>query len=90
MAVGGSPRETAKAISDGFLNLTVTNLRKFNTPDKLRTLLSSVTVLEREVRGEIIGDDDFEVARKKHFRLGNLRKARLVINGFIKSRRIKL
>lgn len=90
MALGGSPKETAKAVADGYLNLTVSNLRKYGTSDNLRGLLNSLTVMEREVRNEIIADDDFDATRKKHFRMGNIRKAKMVIQNFAKSRRIPL
>ncbi|MDP8222017.1 MAG: hypothetical protein P9L99_01540 [Candidatus Lernaella stagnicola] len=90
MAFGGSPREMAKAVADGYMNFTSANLRRFKTPEKLREVLNFLTVMEREVRNEIIADDDFDGTRKKHFRLGNLRKAKMVIQGFAKSRRIQL
>jgi hypothetical protein len=90
VALGSSPKETAKAIAEGFLSLNVANLRKFGTSDQLRTMLTNLIIIERAVRNEPVADDDFDGTRKKHFRLGNIRKARLVIQGFAKSRRIPL
>lgn len=90
MGIGSSPKEFIKAVCDGYANVTVITLRKWGTSEKLRSLLSEVSVLERTTRNEIIPDDDFEATRKKHFRLGNLRKARNVIMNFAKTRRIHL
>lgn len=90
MGIASSTRELVKAVADGFYMLNITNLRKMGTSDQLRALLVSITTLEREFRNEVVSEDDFEAVRKKHFRLGNLRKARLVIQGFAKSRRIPL
>lgn len=90
MGVGGSPKELAKAIADGFYQLNITNLKKFGTSDQLRSLLNNLMNLEREFRNEVISEDDFDGTRKKHFRLGNIKKARLVIHGFAKSHRLAL
>jgi hypothetical protein len=86
----GSIKEVARAIADGFLMLTVTNLKKYQTPEQLRDLLNNLNIVERETRNEIVDEEDFEATRKKHFRLGNLRKAKLVVQNFAKSRRIPL
>jgi len=90
VGIGSSPKEVIKAVCDGFLSLTVFNLKPYSTSDRLRLLLQEIIILERTVRNEIIQEDDFEAGRKKQFRLGNLRKARLIIEGFAKSRRIPL
>jgi hypothetical protein len=90
VGASGSPKEFAKAVGDGFVMLTVTSLRKFGTSEQLRELLVNIATVERETRNEVLEEDDFEGNRKKHFRLGNLRKARLIIQGFAKSRRIPL
>lgn len=90
MGVGGSPKEMAKAIADGYLNLTVTSLRKFATSAQLKKILTNIDIIEREYRNEIVPKDDFEATRKKHFRLSNLRKARVVVVNFAKHRRIPL
>lgn len=89
MGAGGSPKEFAKAVADGFIQLTVTNLRKYQTPEQLRDMFNNLNTIERETRNEVIDEADFEGARKKHFRLGNLRKAKMVIQGYAKSRRMQ-
>ncbi len=90
VGIGSSPKEVIKAAGDGFLTFTTMNLRPYGTSEKLRQLINEIIILERTYRNEIIGEEDFEGNRKKHFRLGNLRKARLTIEGFAKSRRIPL
>ena len=90
MGDGSSPKEYIKAVADGYAMMTVVSLRKFGTSEQLRTLLQYVAQYEREFRNEIIGEDDFDGNRKKHHRLSNLQKARNIIMGFAKSRRIPL
>lgn len=90
MGTSSSTRELVKAVADGFYMLNVTNLRKLGTSEQLRAMLVAIAAMERELRNEAISEDDFDAVRKKHFRLGNLRKARLVIQGFAKTRRIAL
>jgi hypothetical protein len=85
----GSPKEFVKSVADGFANISVVSLRKFQPPH-LKILLQNITIYEREVRSEVIEESDFESNRKKHFRLNNLNRARLMINEFIKHRRIKM
>ncbi|MBZ0273013.1 hypothetical protein K8I61_13320 [bacterium] len=85
----GSPKDFVRAVSDGFQTLSVTNLRKFQ-PAHLKMLLQNILILEREIRSDQPASEDFEAIRKKNFRLGNLTRARLVINEFIRARRINM
>ena len=90
MGVGSSPKEYIKAVADGFAQMSVISLRKFGSSEKLKELLLYIATFEREFRAEIIPEEDFEATRKKHFRLGNLRKARMVIQNFAKSHRLPI
>ena len=85
----GSPKDLVRSVADGFTYFTVVSLRKFQPPH-LKLLLQNITIYEREVRSEVIDEADFEGNRKKHFRLNNLNRARLMINEFIRHRRIKM
>ncbi|MCZ7586385.1 MAG: hypothetical protein M5R36_25345 [Deltaproteobacteria bacterium] len=85
----GSPKDLVKSIADGFTSFTAVSLKKFQPPH-LRLLLQNLDIVEREIRREQVDDNDFEGVRKKNFRLGNLKRARLVVHGFIKHRRIQL
>ena len=88
MGIGSSPKEVVKAIGDGYFMMTVTTLKPWGTAEKLHLLLQEIMILERTFR--IFPEDDYDGNRKKHFRLGNLRKARMVIESFAKSRRIQM
>jgi hypothetical protein len=81
----GSLKDFARAVADGFVMLNVSNLKKYREGDQLRELFNTLNIIERETRNEVIDEEDFEANRKKHFRLGNLRKAKLVVQGFAKS-----
>lgn len=84
-----SPKEQAKSISEGYFSVTVPFLRRLNEA-QLRDLLKAIGVIEREVRRDMPKEGDFDAVKKKHFRLGNLRRTRLVIDTFCKQRRIRL
>ncbi|MCB1153266.1 MAG: hypothetical protein H6684_16570 [Deltaproteobacteria bacterium] len=85
----GSAKKFVQSLADGYATLTVTNLRKFEPP-QLKEMLNNIAVVERESRAEQFEEGDFEGNRRKNHRLANLRRARLVIHGFAKSRRISL
>ena len=85
----GSPKDLVRSVADGFTSFSIVSLRKFQ-PQHLKMLLQNIMILEREVRSEVIEEADFDATRKKHFRLNNLNKARLIINEFIRHRRIKM
>ena len=84
-----SIKEQVKSVADGFFSYTVTNLRKY-TPHQLKDILSAIGTVEREVRRDVPTDGDFDAIKKKNFRLGNLRRSRLVVENFIRQRRIKM
>ncbi len=84
-----SPKEQAKSISEGYFNITAPYLRKLNE-GQLRELIKALGAVEREVRREMPKDGDFDGIKKKHFKLGNLRRTKLVIDTFCRQRRIRL
>ena len=84
-----SPKEQAKSISEGFFSVSVPYLRKLNE-GQLRDLIKALGVIEREVRREMPKEGDYDGVKKKHFRLGNIRRTKLVIDTFCKQRRIRL
>ena len=85
----GSPKELVKSVADGYVTFSVITLRKFQ-PHHFRMLLQNILIVEREIRAEILEENDFDGARKKNFRLQNLNRARMMINDFMKHRRIKV
>ena len=85
----GSPKDLVRSVADGFTYFSIVSLKKFQ-PHHLKQLLQNIMIHEREIRGEVVEEADFEAVRKKHFRLQNLNKARLMIQEFIRHRRIKI
>lgn len=84
-----SPKEQIKAVANGYLSFTVPSLRK-HQPNQLKELLAAISAVERDIRREQYVEGDYEGIKKKNFRLTNLRRNRLIIDTFIKQRRIKL
>jgi hypothetical protein len=83
-----NPKQFVRDMSDGYVLLTVSNLRRFK-PHELKILLESIMIIEREVRSEQFEENDFDNIRKKQQRLQRLYRGNTIINGFIKHHRIK-
>lgn len=86
---GTSAKKMAKDIAEGYINVTASTLRRF-TPQELKLLLNSMTMITREVRGIIVEENDYDAMKKKNWRLQNLSRTTMVVNHFIKHRRIKM
>jgi hypothetical protein len=86
---GVSVKKLAKDIADGHLSINQATLKKYQ-PQELKMLLTNLTIVQREYRAERVEENDFDAVKKKNWRVQNLTRATLVINTFIKHRRIKV
>lgn len=86
---GVSPKKMAKDISEGYVNVTAANLRKYQPAD-LRQLLNALNITLREIRGVVVPEGDFDAIKKKNFRMQNINRTIMVINHFVKHRRIQM
>lgn len=86
---GVSVKKMAKDIGEGFININPGTLRKYK-PQELKLLLNALAVVLRESRAEHVVEDDYQAIKKKNWRIQNLSRATLIINTFIKHRRIKI
>lgn len=86
---GQSAKKMAKDIADGYVNLTAATLRRYQPPE-LKLLLTSMTIVQREIRSQVLEDSDYDGVKKKNWRLQNLSRTAMIVNGFIKHRRIKI
>ena len=87
--VTGNPKVLARDIADGYVILTVVNLRKYSHTD-LRELYRNILIVQREVRQEQYEIDDIDNVKKKHMRLQRLFRGITTITNYAKPRKIPL
>ena len=86
---GLSPLKWSRDVSEGYINISVAILRKFQ-PHELKQAIVALQTVQREIRQVIPEEQDYDTARKKNFRTQNVNRALLVIQNFIKHRRIHI
>jgi hypothetical protein len=89
MPIAGSPKKMAQDIADGFMSLTPPMLKTW-TPADLKTIIVNLGIVCREMRQELVAQDDVMAAKAKNMRLSRLNQAEIVIRAFCKKNRIPL
>lgn len=86
---GSNPKMIARDIADGYVMLTMANIRKYNEA-QLKVLSRNITIVERETRSEIFEPEDTANIKKKHMRLQRLYRAKTMINTYAKKWKLQL
>ena len=86
---GISVKKMARDIGEGYILITAASLKKYQ-PQDLKQLLTVLSIVQREIRTTSVPDDDFDAVKKRNWRLQNISRSMMIINGFIKHRRIKI
>jgi hypothetical protein len=89
MTISGNPKKFAQAVSEGFVRLSPP-LLKGHTPGQLKTLLSNLEMVQRELRQLQVALDDVDAVKQKNYRITRLNQAELVLRSFCKKMRIPL
>lgn len=89
MTISANPKKFAQAVSEGFVRLTPPML-KGHTPGQLKTLLSNLGMVQRELRQVQVALDDADAMKQKNYRLTRLNQAEVILRGFCKKLRIPL
>ncbi len=89
MAISGSPKMMAYDISKGLVHLTQANLRQYTAQD-LKTILTQISIVQREIRGEQVPLEDIMAIKEKNQKLMRLNQATTIINSYAKQRRLKI
>lgn len=89
MTISGNPKKFAQAVSDGFVRLSPPML-KGHTAAQLKSLLSNLELVQREIRQVQISQDDIEAVKHKNHRLTRLNQAEMILRNFCKKMRIPL
>jgi len=83
--IGGSAWKMAKDITEGYLTVNLTNLKKYTVAD-LRLLAFELGKSERSIRGEAVDLDDMEAIKAKNRRLQRITQTMTVMRGFAQRR----
>ena len=86
---GSNPKMIAKEIADGYVLITLANIRRYN-PAQVRTLHQNLVMVEREFRTEHFDTEDVENIKKKHMRLQRIYRAKTMIQTYAKKWKIVL
>ncbi len=89
MPISGNPKMMAYDIAKGFTHLSQATLKKYNPAD-LKIILTNLSIVQREIRGEQIPQEDVMAIKAKNQRLQRLSQAVSVINSYAKLHRIRI
>lgn len=89
MTISGNPKKFAQAVSDGFVRLSPPMLRG-HTGTQLKTLLSNLEMVQREIRQQQISLDDIDALKHKNYRMTRLNQAEMILRNYCKKTRIPL
>ena len=89
MPIAGSPKKLAQDLADGYFLLSPPVLKNY-TPVDLKTIISTISIVARELRQETIPLDDVMAIKARNMRLSRLHQAETVIQAYCKKCRIPL
>jgi hypothetical protein len=87
MPIAGSPKKLAQDIAGGYMMLSPPMLKAY-TPVDLKTILSNLGMVAREVRQEQIPQEDVPAMKAKNMKLSRLNQAEIVLRAYCKKKRI--
>ncbi|PLX83906.1 MAG: hypothetical protein C0618_11970 [Desulfuromonas sp.] len=89
MAISGSPKKIAQDIADGYQSLTPPGLKQYSAQD-LKTILSVLQLVRREIRQIQIPLEDILLIKAKNVKLSRLNQAEMVLRSYCRKKRILL
>ena len=89
MPIAGSPKKMAQDIADGFMMISPPMLKGY-TPADMKTILTNLAIVTRDLRGEQIPLEDVMALKARNMKLSRLNQAEVVIRSHCKKRRIPI
>ncbi len=89
MPISGSPKKLAQDIAEGYFMLSAPMLKQYTAAD-LKTLLSNLAVVTRELRGEQIPLEEVMALKARNMKLSRLNQAEMMIRAHGKKHRLPL
>jgi hypothetical protein len=87
MPIAGSPKKLAQDIAGGYMMLSPPMLKAY-TPADLKTILTNLGVVAREIRQEQVPQEDVLAVKAKNMKLSRLNQAEIVVRAYCKKKRI--
>jgi hypothetical protein len=87
MALAGNPKKLAQDVAGGFTMFSPPMLKAY-TPAELKTILTNLAIVTRELRAETIPLEDVMALKKRNMKISRCRQAETVIRAYCKKRRI--
>ena len=89
MAISGNPKKIAQDISEGFMLISAPMLKRYNAAD-LKTIMSNIAIVSRELRAEQIPLENVMALKKKNMKVSRLNQAEMIIRAHCKRLRLTL
>jgi hypothetical protein len=89
MAIAGNPKKLAQDIADGYFMATPPMLKSY-TPTDLRTIAANIGIVSRDLRQELIAQDDVVAMKTRNMNLSRLNQAEMVIQAYCRKNKIPL
>ena len=89
MAISGNPKKIAQDISEGFMIISAPSLKRYNGVD-LKTIMSNIAMVSRELRAQQIPLEDVMALKKKNMKVSRLNQAEMIIRAHCKKLRIPI
>jgi len=89
MAISGNPKKIAQDVRDGFVIVAPPMLKTYTAQD-MKTILTNLAMVTREVRGEVIPLEDVMALKRRNMQLSRLTQAEMIIRSHCKKRRIPI
>jgi hypothetical protein len=87
MPIAGSPKKLAQDIAGGYMMLSPPMLKAY-TPADLKTILTNLGMVAREIRQEQVPQEDVLALKAKNMKLSRLNQAEIVVRAYCKKKRI--
>jgi ATP-dependent 26S proteasome regulatory subunit len=87
MPIAGSPKKLAQDIAGGYMMLSPPMLKAY-TPADLKTILTNLGMVAREIRQEQVSQEDVLAVKAKNMKLSRLNQAEIVVRAYCKKKRI--
>ena len=87
MTISGNPHKLAQDIADGFANVTMATLKKYN-PGDLKVINTNLNIVIRELRQLQVPLDDVMAIKKKNMKIQRVNMAMSVVRNYCKKKRI--
>jgi len=88
MTISGSPKMLAYDVAKGLIAFAGATLRKYS-PDDLNVIMNALSIVQREIRADLVPPDDALQIRDKNQKLQRLTQAVSMINAHMRQRRLR-